>query len=207
MTDITPDLHSHLESCGTTCGKLVREWLSSGYASALDTKALRLLWEKAFHQDQGRIALVAAAVALLKWAEEELLSEPTSEGIREALSHAASNCLESEDFATAVEIWMEAIPIEEHNELRKEARADIAARKPQTPKLAPVAPPSVADKLKAAAAATTVEPLEAVKPMMTVAQHGRATAVASRKEGGAVHNRIGAWEARLEDYAPAATTA
>ena len=197
------DLHAHLAGCGTTCGELVREWLISGFAAALETKALRLLWDRAFHQDQGRVALVAAAVAVLKWAEEELLSETTATGVAEVLEHAASNCLEPEDFATAVDIWIEAIPLEEHRELRKDARAEIAAQRPVPAQ--PVV--SVAEKLQAAAGVPT-KPI--AKPMMTVAQQERAKGgKPAVVEGDRIRAQVtpAGQDARLEDFAPVAATA
>ena len=80
LQDITPDLHAHVTALGSSCGELVREWFNTGFAAALDTKALRALWETTFNKGEGRRALVAAAVAVLKWAEEELLQAETIPG-------------------------------------------------------------------------------------------------------------------------------
>jgi len=180
MQDITPDLHAHVTTLGITCGDLVIKWLASGYASALDTKALRLLWETALNKGEGRRALVAAAVALLKWAEEEILSEDNAKAAIEALSDAAGCCLEADDFSTAVDIWLEAIPPEEYVELKKDAQLVIKAQKKPSKV-------EVSDK-----------------DQMTVMQKFEGESVESGvvdKSAVDLKQKIGMWESKLSDYA------
>jgi len=126
MQDITPDLHSHLEALGlASCGELVKASLSTGMASALDTKALRALWGTSFNMSHGRRALVAASVAVLKWAEEEILGAETASAASEVLTHATTCCLDAADFSTAVDIWLEAVSPEEYETLQAEAKVTV----------------------------------------------------------------------------------
>ncbi len=57
----------------------------SAFAPALEPKALKVLWDTVLGRGEGRRALVAAAVAILKWAEDELLEVETEEEATEVL--------------------------------------------------------------------------------------------------------------------------
>ena len=69
--------------------------------------------------------MVAAAVAVLKWAEEEVVFTQSIDAAVEALTHATACCLDADDFTTAVQIWLEAIPKEEYDMLKRDAQREL----------------------------------------------------------------------------------
>ena len=59
--------------------------ISISVTNSTDQVNVKGLWEIMLGQGEGRRALIAAAVALLKWAEEEILSAADHEAAMEVL--------------------------------------------------------------------------------------------------------------------------